>query len=521
MIQCLGKRLAFVPVIPFLLWGQAPDAGAQEKANAAFVLTLQEAIDRSLAHNLGLQIERIGPTIAEEDISVAKSEFDPVIFLNGNLDKQVSPQAASLLDGAEQPVSHSRSLTSGVTKKFSPGTVVGLSTSVTRRATNSLFATLNPEHTAGVAVDVRQPLLKGAWKKVNLASLVRSQAAFAQTRYQLRRRAIDLITETEIGYWNVAYAHARMSLQQSSLEVAGQLLREAREKERLGLATAIDVLQAKAAFAARRESIILAEQAVKDSEDVVFSVLSSLQIENPHLIVASLPEEDIAVPALAALYARTQEFDLDLSIQREVISQRELDVRVARNNRLPNLDLTVQGGLAGRDVDGSEAFHNALDRDGYSWRAGVEVTVPWGFRAERSRYRKAQMALQQQQLLAESLDQDLLFRVRTAWRALVAGKERLEVTRASLTLSEEQFEAVRAKFNAGLSTFREVLEGQEDLDEARKRKLDALIDSIRASARLARFDGAIMDRHGYAWEEVDALTAERPESPEKPSRNGS
>ena len=333
------RHSAISTLIPALLIGQISTTLAGESAATTIVLTLQEAIDRSLEHNLRLQIQRMDSAISKEDIELAKSEFDPVLFAAGDANEQAIPRAASLLDGAEKPVAHGRSLSSGVTKKFATGTTVGVSMNLSRRSTNSQLAVFSPVHDAGLAIDVRQPLLKGGWKKVNLAPLVRSQAAFAQKRYEMRREAIDLITQTEIGYWNVAYAHARLSLQQSSLEVAVQLLLESKEKERLGLVTSIDVLQAKAALAARREAIILAEQGIRDSEDALFSVLSNLQIENPDLLVTGLPEEDIAVPALSALFERSREFDLDLQIQREVIDQRELDVKVARNNILPNVDL--------------------------------------------------------------------------------------------------------------------------------------------------------------------------------------
>ena len=62
-----------------------------------------------------------------------------------------------------------------------------------------------------------------------------------------------------------------------------------------------------------------------------------------------------------------------------------------------------------------------------------------------------------------------------------------------------------AKFEAGVSTFRVVLEAQEDLDEARLRHLDARFDSIRAVVQLTRLDGSILERNGFVWQDLDRL----------------
>ena len=99
----------------------------------------------------------------------------------------------------------------------------------------------------------------------------------------------------------------------------------------------------------------------------------------------------------------------------------------------------------------------------------------------------------------------MLGNLRSAWRAVAAGKERLEANQISVEVNEERFDKERAKFEAGVSTFRIVLEAQEDLDEARLRHLDARFDSIRAVVQLTRLDGSILERNGFVWEDLDRL----------------
>ncbi len=480
-------------------------AGAEQVLDTPRELSLQEAVNRALEQNLGLIIERYQSGLFEDDITLAQSQFDPAIRIRSNIDENLSPLAQSTLDGADQPEDDNRSIFVAVDKKISTGGTVELSTWMNRFETNSTFAIINPDFLSEIAISLEQPLLSGAWRKVNLAPIARAKAAHSQSILELRRRAFNVLANIEINYWRIAYATARKLLQESSIEVAEKLLEETKEKERLGLATQVDVLQASANLASRREAVILASQAIDDASDRLYSSMGELGTNNPTLVVDSLPESEIRVPDFNLTYKNARELDLDMQIQQEIINQSEIDVTVARNSRLPDLDLTLAGGYRGRDSDGSGSYSNAFNGDGYAWSAGLEFSIPWGNREERARHRQTQRVLEQEEVRLDDIEQVMLGNLRSAWRAVAAGKERLEANQISVDVNEERFDKEHAKFEAGVSTFRIVLEAQEDLDESRLRHLDARFDSIRAVVQLTRLDGSILERNGFVWQDLDRL----------------
>ena len=49
-------------------------------------LSLQESIQRAIANNLDLKVERYNPRIAKEDIIIQESKFDPVFSFNFGYD---------------------------------------------------------------------------------------------------------------------------------------------------------------------------------------------------------------------------------------------------------------------------------------------------------------------------------------------------------------------------------------------------------------------------------------------------
>ena len=221
-------------------------AGAEQVLDTPRELSLQEAVNRALEQNLGLIIERYQSGLFDDDITLAQSQFDPAIRIRSNIDENLSPLAQSTLDGADQPEDDNRSIFVAVDKKISTGGTVELSTWMNRFETNSTFAIINPDFLSEIAISLEQPLLSGAWRKVNLAPIARAKAAHSQSILELRRRAFNVLANIEINYWRIAYATARKLLQESSIEVAEKLLEETKEKERLGLATQVDVLQASA-----------------------------------------------------------------------------------------------------------------------------------------------------------------------------------------------------------------------------------------------------------------------------------
>ena len=467
-------------------------------------LSLSEAIDRALEQNLGLSIERRRSELAVEEIQIEKAAFDYDLFLNGALSEQVSAGAGDALEGSANPENDTRDYSLGVRKRLASGAEVTAATYLNRYSDNSTFRILDPDYNARIQLELQQPLLKGFGKKINLAALAQSQSRLVQTELEVRKNMVNLITETEIQYWRLAYVRQHRDLLRSSVEVAQTLLEQTREREHLGLSTKLEVLQARSSLASKRESVILAQQEIEDSNDILRRLIGEFSISDLWLDVSALPEELMPLPDLARSYQSAVDWNLETRIQEEVIKQREINLRLARNSRLPDLDLSLRGGFLGRDEEGDNALNDAVLAAGYNWRAALAVSIPWGFREDKARYRMAKVLLEQEKTRLEDINERTLLEVRIALRNLQAAQELFELSGLTVSLHQEQFEQERIKHKVGASTFRNVLEAQEDLDEARMRRLHAMLDMVDAAAELKALDGSILNRHGFSWESLES-----------------
>ena len=471
-------------------------------------ISLREAIEQALARNLSLRIQKLEPEIAVEGVEIQEAAFDPTLFSRANLSQSELEWNDS--DGdLRQTISDSRSYSLGVSKRVVTGAQVTASASHSRSDGSSFNPDLNQlvggglSERASLSLDFTQPLLRDFGADVNLAPKRRAESQVRIADLQTRSQVFDLLQNTEIAYWRLADAYQRRQLSESNLEVSQNLLEEATAREELGSATRIERLQAEANLAQRKEQIIRAEQAIKEAADVLLSVMGVLDEDLPIEFkpeVAELPAARANVPAYDAFLQAALERNFDANIQQEILEQLEQQRILAKNERRPQVDLTLSGSYNGLSpISGEDAFSEAFDRRGDDWGLGIAFSLPWGARAAKSNLRQTELTIDQAEIRLVEIKQDLLRIARSAWRDRQSSTEQLRAAELVVQLQEAAYEQERSKYEEGLSTFRTLLEAQRDWDQAKLGLLDARLNAMEAEINLSRVQGAILERHGLDW----------------------
>src|SRR5688500_17155051 len=184
-----------------------------------------------------------------------------------------------------------------------------------------------------------------------------------------------------------------------------------------------------------------------------------------------------------------------LSIE-ESIKQLEIDLETARRNQLPDLDLLASLGYTARATSAGyqQAISNLPNDHGNNWSIGLNYSMPWGRHAEKARFRTAQSNLLSRKMQLEQLEQSLLVNVRAAVRAVESNLAAVEIAAKGTELAARQYDHQKARFDAGLSTSRQVLLVQDDLENARFAELNARLALRRAAAELNRLEGSSIQR---------------------------
>ena len=293
-------------------------------------LPLRAAIDSALEHNLDLRIATYAPVDALDSVAIEEAQFDPSLFASASLQERKSAARSSALDQiGVVPENENRRAQAGANKRFSTGATVTLDSSTSRRYSNN-NAERNPDYGSDVGLLIRQPLLKDAWSTVNLAPLARAKVTAERSLFELRSEVLDLVLNTEIAYWNLAYTRADKALIASSLALAENLLEENGERERLGLVTSLEVLQAEAEFLNQQEAIIQADRAIEDAQDVLRHAMGQtnfMETTSGEILVMSLPDSMEALRPIGDVVKDTVLSDVDAKAQ-------EHRIEVERINRI-------------------------------------------------------------------------------------------------------------------------------------------------------------------------------------------
>lgn len=477
----------------------APAASAPRAAAQALVpeqteaITLEEAVRRALAGNFSLVTDSFSRQTAREAVIVADSNFDPVVSLSSQRRRS---QQAVVDPEIEFTAAESDTLRNNlsVSKTVETGGSITVATNADR-LTSSRATQFNPQFDSDVSITVRQPLLRGGGLKANRAPRRRAQIGVERADETFRSQVLNLVRDTELAFFDLAFAMRNLEVQSAGLDSAERFLDENEARQRAGLATELDIMQARVGVATRRSTIITAEQRLYNATDRMLSLLGYERFEGVLVPrdIAFGPPEPVSVEKS---YGIAIEQDPDILAARALLRQLEVDVTLAANQRLPRVDLGGTVGYSGREDELFRSWDLIPERESYVWQVDLAVNIPWGLREGKSRLRTARLNVGQQEALLRELEQDLHVRIRSAVRAINTDAESVEIAQLSAQLSEREYQLEKAKFDAGLSTSRFVVEAQQRAEEARIRHTESQILLKQDAARLRRIEGTSLERYG-------------------------
>jgi outer membrane protein len=472
----------------------APSLEAQE------ILTVEKAIQTALKSNFDVRISENTTRRAEQDVKIADAEFEPSFGISTSDSFSTQVRSANVLDGSPQPQSNSQASRAIVSKDLNTGGNLSLSTRLNRNFSNSTNSTINPRYVASTTLSLRQPLLSGYGPDVAKARRRLARLSLDQANLDFQATVLQVVNAVESSYHSLAFAQEQLNVRRAALKLANALLSENRTKMDTGIATSLDVLQAEVGVANATDRLLRAEKAAEDAKDRLITVIGDESLRDKPLIVEAPDVENPIEPDVEQTFNRVIENApryLTLVNQRR---QREIELRRAKRNRLPSLNLNGDYALTGLEGSLKSAYDDVTEADSFNWQWSLSLDVPWGLNERRANYLKAQIQLDTEEARAIREKQRLMRDTRIAVRNVTTALEGISIRELATKLSIEEFEMEKAKFDAGLSTGRQVLEAQQRMDESRVDELQAKIDLLNAYSDLRELDGASINRYGIHFD---------------------
>src|SRR2546428_2947811 len=242
-------------------------AQVAQPANDTLQLTLEDAVHRAVENNPDLAIVRLGTEVEAAHVGESKSAFVPVFSTILGRSSNVTPPSNFLLGDRGVDANDWFSST-GVRQRLPWGAGTwSVSWDTSRTTTNNPISSFDPSLQSGVQVAFSQPLLKD--RKIDAARQQYIIAKRNQESSELRFResVVQTVAAVKQAYWTLKATMANVTVQQGSLELAAELARQNNVRVGAGQIPPLDLVQAEAEVAQRRENLIRAKTAAADAED--------------------------------------------------------------------------------------------------------------------------------------------------------------------------------------------------------------------------------------------------------------
>jgi OMF family outer membrane factor len=338
-----------------------------------------------------------------------------------------------------------------------------------------------------------QAALEASWALIDPSrspriALVRDNYEKAKNQYLIGLRRLRLDAATL--YFNLQEQDEQVRIGQESVRSSQVSLRDARARYQAGVATKLEVLQAETQLARDQQLLTnsLARQSIARR-----ALAANLSLPQDITPTAQDPSRVLGVwlPSLQESIVAAYTF-------REELDQALLDISAA--NSAANAELArVQPFLnivntfsAGRSY-GYEFVRTPIpNEEGWNADNTIGLNLSWNLfdgGAARANYRREKERAQQSRFTFASTRDQIRQEVEQSFYLLEQNNRDISTTSREVISARESLRLARLRFQAGVTTQREVVDTQRDLTQAEVRYTSAIADYNRNLAELRRRTG--------------------------------
>jgi outer membrane protein TolC len=488
-------------------------------------VSLEDCILMALKNNLSVAIEVLNPELSKLSVSKAKEKFMPEFSFSFN---QRSTESASYswLDSATQVETKFRDYTLNASQFLPTGGSVSLSVVTDKIDSNRNFQTINPRFDSTLRLDVSQPLLKNFGININRReiTIARNNRTISLSRF--KSLLLDTIYQVENGYWNLVYSIENLAVKQQSLKLAKELLAKNKKSVQIGSLAPIEIKTAEAEVATREADILEAEALIRNNVDnlrTIINLNAGRGDPDIDIIPTDKPESGNKGIVLQEAIRIAFEKRPDLTENKINIKNKKLDLKYAKNQLMPGLDLQASywsPGVSGTQIlyldgnplsniiigtvpgAGTESMKDALSFLYNNWSVSLALSVPLSSIISRADVSQAIVSLKQSELLLKDKEQQVLLEIKNVVRDVETNYKRVKAYRVARELTGEKLRAEEEKLRVGLSTNYDLLLAQRDFADARSSELKAIVDYSVSLANQQKVLGITLDEKNIKMKEL-------------------
>ncbi|MBN2316236.1 MAG: TolC family protein [Sedimentisphaerales bacterium] len=471
-------------------------------------LSLEQCRAMTLENNLELKVQLISPAMAAERVSQEEARFEAAFTSNVNYVKQDTP-TASFLDEISGSQTDYFGAGLGVQVPLRTGGTINFDMADARLKTGSPYSIFDPSYSSDMSLSISQPLLRNAGRRVNTYSIRIAEYERQITDARTKLEVISVIAAVDRVYWRLYAARRELEVRKKQYDLAEALYQQALRFVDAGDKPQVEVIRTEAGVAQQLEAIIISENNVRDRERELKRTLNKvgLGMQTPTVLIPGTEPDPVRYElerkrlVTTAMEHRMELLELELQIAEDVAG-----VEYAKNQTLPLVTLGYTYNINGLGATRDDSFDLLFDTRFEDHRVGLQLEVPLGNGAAKSRLRQAFYQRRQRLASRENRQAMIELEVLNAVDQLEANWQRVLASRQSTILDGRLFEAEKRQFELGLNTSTDVLQTQANFANSQSAEIQALAEYQIALVDLAYATGTLLGAAKVGWEPIVPTT---------------
>ena len=320
------------------------------------------------------------PAVQETQIAQALSVFDTAFTTQMNWGKNTQPfnnaiQGGSLsFSGPKTPVisiQDTANFQIGLQKRSATGAQLGIVHNVNWLYQNSTFLVTPSVYTTNIQMSFTQPLLGSAplpgqpinnfsnlvGLEANRAPIVIARLQADESVWNFKLNVMEHVRSIEQQYWILARKHVQLWSSEKAVDLAREIVNREQAELVVGKGTVADVAEAQQRLEQFSLELVTRTSDLLTTERQLRNLLGLPPADNRRIIPVTPPTEARLEPDWDASLAQMLTFYPDIVQQQIAVRVAELQLVIARNQLLPqlNLNLLYQLNGLGQQLDSAEA----------------------------------------------------------------------------------------------------------------------------------------------------------------------
>lgn len=458
-------------------------------------LTLEEAVELALTHNLDIALQRELVITSIAQLLQAEGTFDPewnTGYTYAEDTRSLDAEGSVAAGGLDTVRSESTAANLAV------GGLLPVSTryaaNIRNRSSADTFNDFDEEYTATAGISLIQPLLRGRGPELTQMGIRIASRGITLSELEFQNQVESILLRLEQAYWDLQRAHRDLSVRKKSVEAAESLLAQVEARIDAQAASVADRVQAESGLAQRRIGVLEAERNLELQDRILKDLLlPDLRTATALLDPVDEPDLDLTLPVYEEILAQAEANRPEFEQARLQIANTEDELQRVRNDRLPQLDLEGSLGINGVGGSFGSALDDGREADNNNWSLGVVLRTPWPNRKARAALSIQESELRRELIQAQKTQRQIQLEVDEIYDRIRSSTEQLHAREIAVDFARLSLENEKAKYEVGTATVHDLLLLETELQEAALGLYQATAEHRKHQVTLRRVTGTLLE----------------------------